>query len=422
MRVFVSYSSSDQSHVNDVEQVLKTVGVEYFLDKRDMHWGDDISARIVTEILSSDALLVLVSQSSLKSPWVQFEIGAASGMDKQILPFLAEGDLDVPDYIRQYHYATNLDDIAKYFSDLKDDESNSDGWTEEQFSRFQEIKEQIKFTDKWRFTFLMTGRTGVGKSSTINSLMGEEVSPRGRYKRTTTNVLCHEGIIDEVPYTIYDSPGLADTDKSKQTDYSYLRQIQRVVKKIDCMLFVTKLNDTRPEQGDLKTIRRITKYFGADIWKHAVIVLTFADKVHPKLFQETYNNRSNLIRAAINNNTEGKYAADIPFVAAANDEISGQPIPLPDGNIWLGELYTEVFCRIKEENAAPFFFATLKRLKKKNKKHGSNRRDSNNNIEIDKNQGKRIGDHFSSASEAWEATKKLGRTIYQGFLSFFTGE
>ena len=58
---------------------------------------------------------------------------------------------------------------------------------------------------------LVIGETGVGKSTLVNNLLGEDVADVG-YSMTsaTSAVNCHEGTIEGVPVKVYDTPGLAD--------------------------------------------------------------------------------------------------------------------------------------------------------------------------------------------------------------------
>ncbi|MFM6622607.1 MAG: GTPase, partial [Dolichospermum sp.] len=52
------------------------------------------------------------------------------------------------------------------------------------------------------------GRTGAGKSSTVNSLMGKTVAPAGDYEPTTMEAKNYESEIAGVKFTVIDTPGL----------------------------------------------------------------------------------------------------------------------------------------------------------------------------------------------------------------------
>ncbi|MBW3586554.1 MAG: hypothetical protein KY448_12155, partial [Cyanobacteria bacterium 0813] len=41
------------------------------------------------------------------------------------------------------------------------------------------VKEKLQVAQSKKFTFLLVGRTGVGKSSTVNSLMGKTIAVVG---------------------------------------------------------------------------------------------------------------------------------------------------------------------------------------------------------------------------------------------------
>ncbi len=76
---------------------------------------------------------------------------------------------------------------------------------------FRELAQQFedafrKLTEQKRdLTFLLVGRTGVGKSSTINTLLGSEVAKTGRYCPTTVEVQKYKHTHDGVTFIIVDT-------------------------------------------------------------------------------------------------------------------------------------------------------------------------------------------------------------------------
>ena len=75
-RVFISYSHADASFVDRLQKRLATSGFSVWLDRRDLIAGD-ISRQLVKSLDSVDAVVLLLSQSSVKSDWCWFEIEKA---------------------------------------------------------------------------------------------------------------------------------------------------------------------------------------------------------------------------------------------------------------------------------------------------------------------------------------------------------
>src|ERR1051325_3566572 len=79
--------------------------------------------------------------------------------------------------------------------------------TPEEVARFeQEVRDALQR----KLVFLLTGRTGVGKSSTINYLLGQNVAPVGDFEPETITVSRYEARIHEIACTVFDTPGLCD--------------------------------------------------------------------------------------------------------------------------------------------------------------------------------------------------------------------
>jgi small GTP-binding protein len=104
---------------------------------------------------------------------------------------------------------------------------------------------------------LLVGRTGVGKSSTINSLIDKEIAKVGGYEATTMEVQGYDLKINDVNFTVFDTPGLCDDFEEEGNDEKYLQLMQSQVKEIDSMWFVSRLDETRVTADEKRGIKLI---------------------------------------------------------------------------------------------------------------------------------------------------------------------
>jgi hypothetical protein len=93
--VFVSYSSRDAWIARIMAERIQAAGAETWLDQKDLHGGDEIREKIIAGIDRCQEAIVLVSQSSLSSRYVVFEIGVAQGQHKRVTPILNSVEVGV---------------------------------------------------------------------------------------------------------------------------------------------------------------------------------------------------------------------------------------------------------------------------------------------------------------------------------------
>lgn len=214
-----------------------------------------------------------------------------------------------------------------------------------QFLDFLERK--VQSLTGQRLVFFVIGRAGWGKSSTVNSLVGQDVCEVSDCETMTTGVTGFDFEINGVKAIIFDTPGLCD---GSGNDRTYIEKIRSEIKAPDSMLYVNSLLENRITDNDKRGIKIISEALGIEAWKHAVIVFTFADKLSASEYQKKLTQRTQIVRQAIAEEIKDTdIAYQIPAVAIVNKD-STQPDAktdkTPDGKEWLGEFFTVVAERV----------------------------------------------------------------------------
>ncbi len=73
LKLFLSYSSRNKKKVGRLAGDLRTLGVEIWLDEREIQVGDPITHKIQEGLEDSDLVAVWLTRHSVKSEWVQRE-------------------------------------------------------------------------------------------------------------------------------------------------------------------------------------------------------------------------------------------------------------------------------------------------------------------------------------------------------------
>ena len=138
-----------------------------------------------------------------------------------------------------------------------------------------------------KFGVLVIGRTGVGKSTLINNLLGKEVASVGHTLQSETpTVNPHEGTVEGVPIVVFDTPGLGDI-KGEEEEAKHLYMMKDLLArgKIHLVVYCFQMNKTIMISSHVGPLRKYHQ-IGVD-WKRSIIALTFGDALYvPKSDQE----------------------------------------------------------------------------------------------------------------------------------------
>lgn len=146
-------------------------------------------------------------------------------------------------------------------------------------------------------TILVMGKGGVGKSSTVNSIIGERVVTVSAFQSETPRPVMVSRSRSGFTLNIIDTPGLIEggyvNDQVLDTIKSFLGRFL-MKKTIDVLLYVDRLDAYRVDNLDKQIVKAITESFGKDIWHKAMVVLTHAQLSPPDAlsYEDFFSKRS----------------------------------------------------------------------------------------------------------------------------------
>ena len=106
LKVFISYSRKDLEFVDRLQASLKEQGVHAYVDREDIHKGEEWWARIKQLIAEADTIVFVISPDAVTSKVAQDEVDYAESLNKRFVPIVArnlEGE-KVPDALARLNY------------------------------------------------------------------------------------------------------------------------------------------------------------------------------------------------------------------------------------------------------------------------------------------------------------------------------
>lgn len=103
--IFISYSSKDKEFALQIVEAFKRVGYTVWLDDMDILVGEDIVRKVFHGIRECRFFVVILSENSVRSHWVQEEISSARLLELEkgqtvVLPLVISDNLNLPAALR----------------------------------------------------------------------------------------------------------------------------------------------------------------------------------------------------------------------------------------------------------------------------------------------------------------------------------
>ena len=131
MSVFISYDRRDEHIAHFLSYILKSKGLSVLID-RSIGPGDYVDKKVQSYINQADVVLVLLTQHSAQSAWVNQEIGFAAAKGKRIWPICLEKKLRPEGMISNLNKYSLLDwnnpdqTIGNLISELRQGDAHSE--------------------------------------------------------------------------------------------------------------------------------------------------------------------------------------------------------------------------------------------------------------------------------------------------------
>ena len=139
---------------------------------------------------------------------------------------------------------------------------------------------------KTSLRILMTGLVGTGKSTLVNSILGDNVAQVAfSPSLQTVRVTKYQKKVQNVAVTIYDDPGLCNPFDGPDAD---IKRLEEINEDVDVVLYCVRMNSPRISQDDIYALRKLSRAFGKEkFWEKTLFVLTLICMYQYKVMRST---------------------------------------------------------------------------------------------------------------------------------------
>ena len=151
LKIFISYSRRDLQIADGFVAELGAQNFEVVIDRRNLPYGEEWQKELADFIRSSDTVLWLISEASLASKWVKWELGEVEQLKKRLVPVrIANIDPDaLPESLGKIHAlpAEDVFDFSRHLPLLIQTLNTNAAWLKEA-TRLSDRASQWKAQDQ----------------------------------------------------------------------------------------------------------------------------------------------------------------------------------------------------------------------------------------------------------------------------------
>uniref|UniRef100_A0A7N0TDD0 Translocase of chloroplast n=1 Tax=Kalanchoe fedtschenkoi TaxID=63787 RepID=A0A7N0TDD0_KALFE len=222
-------------------------------------------------------------------------------------------------------------------------------------TKLLELLGKLKQEDVSSLTILVLGKGGVGKSSTVNSLIGERIVTASAFQSENLRPVMVSRTRAGFTLNVIDTPGLIEGGYVNDQALDIIKRFL-LNKTIDVLLYVDRLDVYRVDTLDKQVVKAITDNFGQKIWNRGIVVLTHAQLSPPDglSYDEFCSRRSEGLLKIIQSNLSSGFGsrmkkhetATTPVVLVENsgrcNKNDNDEKILPNGVIWIPDLVKKI--------------------------------------------------------------------------------
>ena len=210
-------------------------------------------------------------------------------------------------------------------------------------------------SSKKRIEILVTGTSGVGKSTLVNALAGKSVANTGDQllREGSKKVTGHRWTSETgVEFVVWETPGLEDGSGNE-----YINELKKKCSNVNVVIYCMDLSATRSygltaaeiAPNDLGAINTLTATFGTHFWRRSIFAMTRANvletalKVKPD-FEERFNDRLRDWKQRIHSTLIGTgVPKEVGYKIPVKPVGHPKKPRLPGRDNWLGDLWQVIY-------------------------------------------------------------------------------